>query len=250
MRIAILETGYPPPHLIEEHGSYADMMKRFVGEDGVAYEVFEVQKGELPKTPESFDALLITGSPSGVYDGDAWIIELMDYLRSVKGRTALAGVCFGHQVMAQAFGGEVKKSDKGWGLGLHRYSVQNPEPWMDRVMEITAPVSHQDQVVVRPPNARVVAGSHFTPNAVLAYTDQPAISFQCHPEFTVEYAKALAERRRGQIPDAQVEQAKLSLDQPDDNERIADWVRRFLSERSPRAKAASAQAGAARSAPG
>jgi GMP synthase-like glutamine amidotransferase len=229
VRIGILETGYPPEHLIKEHGTYADMLKRFVGEEGVEYEVFDVQKGEPPANPEAFDALLITGSPSGVYDGDPWIGRLMDYLRETKGKTALAGVCFGHQVMAQAFGGEVRKSDKGWGLGLHRYTVQNPEPWMDRVREIKAPVSHQDQVVVRPPNARVVAGSPFTPNAVLAYTDQRAISFQCHPEFTVEYAKALAERRRGQIPDAQVDQAKESLDGPNDDPKIADWVRRFLS---------------------
>jgi hypothetical protein len=67
---------------------------------------------------------------------------------------------------------------------------------------------------------------------VLAYTDQRAISFQCHPEFTVDYAKALAERRRGQVPDAQIEQAKLSLDQPNDDPKIADWVRRLPQRRA------------------
>ena len=232
MRIGILETGYPPEHLVDEHGGYADMFKRFLGEDGLSYDVFETQKGQYPRRADDFGALLITGSPSGVYDDDPWIPVLIAYLRGIKGRTALAGVCFGHQVMAQAFGGEVRKSDKGWGLGLHRYVVRHPETWMDPVKEVVAPVSHQDQVVVRPPKARVVAGSPFTPNAVLAYTDQPAISFQCHPEFTVDYAKALAERRRGQAPDALIDKAKLSLDGADADPRIADWVRRFLSERA------------------
>jgi GMP synthase-like glutamine amidotransferase len=169
------------------------------------------------------------GSPAGVYDPLPWIPPLMDFLRFARGKTALVGVCFGHQVMAQAFGGEVRKSEKGWGLGLHTYDVHQAEPWMGEVSRIAIPVSHQDQVVQRPPSARVVASSAFTPNAVLAYTDQPAISFQCHPEFTVDYAKALAERRRGQIPDEQVERAKASLDGPNDTDLIAGWLKGFLS---------------------
>ena len=236
MRIGILETGYPPEHLAGEHGSYPDMLRRFVGEAAASYATYDVQKGALPSSPDAYDAVLVTGSPAGVYEPHAWIPPLMDFLRQAKGRTALVGVCFGHQVMAQAFGGEVKKSEKGWGLGLHRYDVVSREPWMDKVEQVAAPVSHQDQVVVRPPSARVVAASAFTPHAILAYGDQPAISFQCHPEFTVEYARALAERRRGQVADAQIEAAKASLDQPADNPQIAEWVRRFLS--SPRRAAA------------
>ena len=237
MRIGILETGYPPAHLVDEHGSYPDMFRRFLGEDAGRYQVFDVQKGEYPAQAESYDALLVTGSPAGVYDPHPWIAELIGYLQAVKGRTALVGVCFGHQVMAQAFGGQVRKSERGWGLGLHTYRVAEPQAWMDPVSEITAPVSHQDQVVERPPAARVVAASDFTPHAVLAYEDQPAISFQCHPEFTRDYAKALAERRRGQAPDAQIEAAKASLDGPNDDPQIADWVRRFLLSARRRAAA-------------
>jgi GMP synthase-like glutamine amidotransferase len=230
MRIGILETGYPPEHLVGEHGSYPDMLRRFVGQASARYEVFDVQQGALPESPERFDALMVTGSPAGVYDPHPWIATLIDYLRQTKGRTALVGVCFGHQVMAQAFGGEVRKSEKGWGLGLHRYDIASREAWMEPATQIAVPVSHQDQVVVAPPAARVVAGSDFTPYGVLAYTDQPAISFQCHPEFTAEYARALAERRRGQVDDALIEQAKASLDHPADNPKVAGWVRRFLSE--------------------
>jgi nitrogen regulatory protein PII len=57
---------------------------------------------------------------------------------------------------------------------------------------------------------------------VLAYADQPAISFQCHPEFTVDYAKALAERRRGQIPDEQVERAIDAIVQSASTGKIGD----------------------------
>ena len=112
----------------------------------------------------------------------------------------MVGVCFGHQAMAEALGGHVEKSDKGWGAGLHYYTITRPEPWLDGAREIAAPASHQDQVVDQPPNTEIVASSDFTPYAALAWTDRPAISFQFHPEFSPEFAKALIAERYDRVP--------------------------------------------------
>lgn len=227
MRIAILETGYPPEHLIAEHGTYPDMLRRWLGAD-FTYEVFDVQQGPPPPDPGRFDAVAVMGSPSGVYDPDPWIARLLDWIADARGRTKLMGVCFGHQAIAQALGGEVRKAEVGWGLGLHAYQLVAREPWMDVGPEVVAiPASHQDQVLVAPPSARVVARSAFTPHAVLAYGDD-ALSFQCHPEFTTAYARALVERRRGQVEDAALDAANASLEAGNDNSRLADWARRFL----------------------
>ena len=138
----------------------------------------------------------------------------------------MVGVCFGHQIMAEALGGRVEKSDKGWGAGLHRYDIVRREAWMDGVEAIAVPASHQDQVVIQPLATDVIAASDFTPLAGLAWTDRPAISFQFHPEFSPALAKALIELRYDVVPDSDT--AIASLDAPNDNARVGGWIRRFL----------------------
>ena len=223
MKLAILETGRPPGKLAEEFGDYPAMFETMLG-PGFEIDVFDVQAGELPD-PDDHDAVLITGSPSGVYDPLPWIPGLLDFIRSAK-NSRMVGICFGHQAMAEALGGRVEKSDKGWGAGLHRYDIVRREPWMDRAGSIADPASHQDQVVVQPPNTDVIVASDFTPFAGLAWTDRPAISFQFHPEFSPAFAKALIEKRYDIVPDPDA--AIASLDAPNDNARVAGWIRRFL----------------------
>jgi GMP synthase-like glutamine amidotransferase len=224
MKLAILETGYPPGNLADEYGDYPAMFRRLLG-PGFEIESFDVQKGRLPEA-QAHGAYLITGSPAGVYDPLPWIAPLMDFIRSAEG-AKMIGVCFGHQVMAEALGGHVEKSNKGWGAGLHRYTVVRPEPWTDTSGTIAIPASHQDQVVVQPPNSEVVAASEFTPFAALAWTDRPAISFQFHPEFSPAFAKALIEKRYDSVPNPDA--AIASLDAPNDNQVVGGWMRNFLN---------------------
>jgi GMP synthase-like glutamine amidotransferase len=224
MKIAILETGRPPGNLSERFGRYPAMFQRLLGDE---FEIkgYDVAAGELPGRQNGHAAVLITGSPAGVYDPLPWIAPLENFIRGSSDRK-MVGICFGHQIMAHALGGEVVKSEKGWGTGLQRYGVVRVEPWMDAVSEITVPASHQDQVVVQPPNTEVVATSDFTPFAALSWADRRAISFQFHPEFRPEFAAALIERRRDVLPDP--DGAIASLDAPNDSARVAGWIRRFL----------------------
>lgn len=226
-RIAILKTGAPPPALAAAHGDYPAMFRTLLGEAATTT-TFDVQAGERPD-PAAFEAAVITGSAAGVYETDAWIGGLMDWIRQAKGRTKLVGVCFGHQAMAQALGGRVEKSDRGWGVGLHRYEVVSAEPWMTpSAASIAIPVSHQDQVVEKPADARVLLRSDFTPFAGLAWGDD-AVSLQCHPEFSPAYAGALTAGRRGRIDDALVDHALESLREPDDRALAGGWIRAFIA---------------------
>jgi len=230
MTIGILVTGEPPKSLEPRFGDYIDMFEGLIGRD-LDYATFDVAGGELPASASVCEGYLVTGSAAGAYDDLAWIPPLEDFLRAAKGKARLVGVCFGHQLMAQAFGGKVVKSPKGWGVGLHRYAIGEGEAWMDAPAPIAVPVSHQDQVVALPPGARAIGGNAFTPMGVIAYGDQPAISMQCHPEFSADFAKALLETRWSAkvLGDEAAREAIASLNAPNDNRRVGGWIRRFLT---------------------
>jgi GMP synthase-like glutamine amidotransferase len=231
MKIGILAAGRPPRSLAPEFGDYPSMFRRLLDGRGYAWRTFDVPAGAYPERPEDCDAYIVTGAAAGVYDGDPWIDELLAFLRAARGRAKLVGVCFGHQAMAQAFGGQVIKSPKGWGVGLHTYGVAAHPGWMDAAPAFSLAASHQDQVVALPPAATVVAGSNFCPNGLISYDDAPVISCQLHPEFDPAYSIALIEGRRGdRIPDEQAAAAIESLARPDDHAKVAGWIARFLED--------------------
>jgi GMP synthase-like glutamine amidotransferase len=227
--VGILETGVPPTDLAARFGRYDAMVRRMLG-DGFACRTYAVRDGELPAAPDAHAAYVITGSSAGVYDDLPWIPPLRDFIRAAHGRARLVGLCFGHQAMADALGGRVEKSEKGWGLGLHRYEVHRSEPWMDGAAAIAVAASHQDQVVDAPPGATVLASSPFTPHAALLYAGGDAVSFQFHPEFERGMAEALVELRRPGLPDpAEADRMLASLGAPSDADRVGGWIQRFIA---------------------
>ena len=223
MTIGILLCGDFSATLQAEFGSYSSMVRKLLGSRSAA--VFDVRKGQLPGLTSACEAYVITGSSAGVYDDLPWIKDLMAFLRNARGRSKLIGICFGHQAMAQAFGGSVLKSPKGWGIGLHRYELPARRRWMDDAAAVAVPASHQDQVVTLPSDGRVIARSDFTPYAGLDYGD--AISFQFHPEFSPAFATALIEASRDRY-EALATSAIQSHLQPDDCARVGRWIGRFL----------------------
>ena len=226
--IGILQTGVVPLHLVERHGPYDGMMRRMLG-NRYSYRTYDVEAGELPVRPEDHAAYIITGSPAGVYDPLPWIEPLKAFIRSAQGRAKLVGICFGHQIMAEALGGRVEKSPKGWGLGLHHYDVKAWAPWMDDRGRVSVAASHQDQVVIAPEGATVLAASAFTPYAILSYAGGDAVSFQFHPEFDRTFAEALVDLKRSSFVDpSDVERTLATLQAPSDAPRVAAWIRRFI----------------------
>jgi GMP synthase-like glutamine amidotransferase len=233
MKLTIVQTGAVPaplqPHFVE----YPRMFERMFDQTGMAfsYEVVDAVSVQALPDPGGLEGIVITGSPAGVYEDHAWLPPLRAFIRAAyAARTPMLGICFGHQIMADALGGDVRKSEKGWGLGRHQYSVrQRPGFMADAPETLIVACSHQDQVLVPPADAEVILGSDFAPNAGLLYRSGRALSFQPHPEFEDDYAQALVQLRRGKADDAVVDAAMASFDLPSDSDRLGSYIARFMT---------------------
>jgi len=233
MKLTIIQAGEVPPPLRADFGSYPPMYMRMFDEAGFgfAYDTVPIHDGAEFPDPEKLEAIVITGSSAGVYEDHAWLSPLRAFIRGAyAANTPMLGICFGHQIMADALGGDVRKSEKGWGLGRHTYNVKDRPAFLATDLPaLSIACSHQDQVIVPPREAEVYLASDFTPNAGLAYRNGRALSMQPHPEFLDDYVLALAELRRGRAPDEVVDKAVASMASPSHSKDMAVWLGNFLS---------------------
>ncbi len=226
MKLTILLAGENPPALQNDFGPYADKFIRMFSEvdSSLSFDQIEVHAGEKIPEPKELEAVIVTGSAAGVYDYLEWMEPLRNFIRKAhNANLPMLGICFGHQVIADALGGEVIKSPKGWGLGRHVYQMQpTPDFFPDGTKKIAIAASHKDQVITPPVGAKVFLSSKFTPNAGLLYANGTTMSMQPHPEFEIEYSRAIFELRRGNpLSETEVDVAVKTLENPIDNELVA-----------------------------
>jgi GMP synthase-like glutamine amidotransferase len=230
-RVTIIETGLVGPQHLERHGTYPQMFERMIRakNPSIEFDVISIPNGQALPDPDKTEAILITGSAAGVYDALDWIAPLEDFVRAAHASNIpMVGVCFGHQLIAQALGGVVRKSEKGWGIGRHVYEVA-PDNGVVQGKRIAIACSHQDQVIAPPADARTILFSDFTPHAGLIYRNGATLSVQPHPEFDLGYAYACCELREGRAPESVVRTAKASLAEPLDSARLGAAIARFLT---------------------
>ena len=232
-RVTIIETGLVSRKNRELHGSYPQMFEQLIGaaDATVTFNTVSIPTGEPLPDVEGLEAILITGSSAGVYDPFDWIAPLEDFVRTAHDRQVpMVGVCFGHQLIAQALGGTVRKSEKGWGLGRHVYDIA-PDNGVIDGRRIALACSHQDQVITPPAGARTILSSDFTPYAGLLYAGDTTLSVQAHPEFSSGFALACCEmvRSKSDAPDSVVTSAQASLAEPLESAQLGGAITRFLT---------------------
>lgn len=238
LKIGILATGITPDELIETHGSYADMFVALFGRAGYDfdYDVYDVRDDVFPESARACDAWIITGSKSNVYEKTPWMARLKDLILEIYnlGRP-IVGICFGHQIVAEAFGADVDKYLEGWGVGLHTYQLEKDIPELSSLGgKFTLNAVHQDQVLTKPKQAEVLAYSAFCPFAALQY-DNRILTLQAHPEFNMAFETELLQaRREDPIPAQTTDVALAGLGEASahtDSLQIAHWMARFLLQK-------------------
>ena len=235
MKIGILATGITPDSLLDQHGSYADMVAQLITDSGFSFEfeTYDVRDDVFPVSVTDCDGWIITGSKFNVYQNLPWMQRLKRLvLDAYEAGRPVVGICFGHQIIAEAFGGKVEKCADGWGIGLQSYQLignsHYPDPETD---QFTINAIHLDQVVEVPENAEVIATSEFCKYAALAYGER-ILTMQSHPEFSLDYEQALLETNKGiSLPVEVAEKGLASVREPGvgtDSLTVARWMAEFL----------------------
>lgn len=229
MQIGILQTGESPDALRADMGDYPDFFERLLDGKGFTFRRYAVLRGELPASVNECDGWLITGSRFGAYEDHAWIPPLEDFIRaSYEAHVPMVGICFGHQIIAQAMGGKVEKYQGGWSVGPTDYTIEGED--------YTLNAWHQDQVVRKPEMAEVISSTDFCANAALLYDDR-IFTVQPHPEFTREFAEGLITHRGpGLVPEPILAEATRKLDRPLSRDKMADRITNFFKTHQKRAE--------------
>lgn len=215
----------------EQFPDYPDMFTEAFGEVSteIEWRVFDITREELPPDPNACDGYLISGSRHGAYDELPWIARLETFIRAVAHNgKPMVGLCFGHQILGQALGGQIEIAPQGWGLGIQEYEVLEDEPWMRPQRDrFVVPVCHQDQITALPPGASRLARSSHCENFIVRFTDR-ILGVQGHPEFSFEFIRMLVDWRKDRLPEATYLAARESLARAHDNRILKQWIITFL----------------------
>ncbi len=232
MRLAILDADILRAALQPQYHSYGRMFEALFERQQLNWEmnIFKVIDGDYPPSLEQYDAYLITGSQYDAFSDEPWIRQLREYVQALfQAGKPMVGVCFGHQLLAHALGGEAGRAGAGWGMGVMTYPLLAKPAFVDEAAPVSLIISHRDQVTRLPPEAERLLSNDFCPNAAF-YIPNRVLAIQGHPEFSVDYAQALFEYRKGELtPDHAAEVVK-SYSLPHQGERVGQWMRRFLEQ--------------------
>ena len=235
MRVALLQCDHVAPKFRDvAGGDYDDIFRNYLAQYApqVVLEPFDVTEESYPDDLDSYDAFLSTGSKFSVYDDEPWVKTLKQFIQELyKTNRTFVGVCFGHQMIAEALGGKVAKSPKGWGIGVHSFEVKQTKTWMHPPLDVfNILMSCQDQVEQLPDNSEVLAGSDFCPIGMYR-VGKHSLGIQGHPEFSVPYAEALMDDRLERIGPGVVTRAKQTLSKTVHQEALTHWILQFIEER-------------------
>ena len=232
MKVGLLECDHVREELLHIAGDYRQMFPALLSKVTPDWEFvfYDVCNGHFPASTDECDVYICSGSKSSVYDQDEWILQLKQFVKDIyKSEKYYIGVCFGHQMLGEALGGKVQKSDFGWCVGVHSFHIVKQENWMQPKQDsLNLLMMCQDQVVKMPPESTLLAESENCPVAMFR-VGKRMLGIQAHPEFTKNYDQALMELRTERSGQTKVDSGIASLELPTHEVTVAKWIRNFAA---------------------
>ena len=229
-RIGLLLVGHIDAGSLHIGGDYPELYADILGHHDIELTTYRCDEGQMPASLSEQEGWLCSPSRLSVYDDIDWLRDVEQLLRDmVATETPYVGICFGHQLMAQALGATVAKADYGWGIGAKHYDIVEQQPWMDSADQIVLAASHQDQVQSLPNGARLLATADYCPIGGMLIGER-AWTLQVHPEFSPALADSLLSTRLALFGEEKANTARTTLSEPLQQDRIAGWISNFFHQ--------------------
>jgi len=236
LKIGLLQCDHMDTELRIKFGDHSDFFRNLFEKYApeVSMDIFDIQKDEYPDEKNNYHGFIGTGSRFSVYDDVPWILRFKDYIKELyHNKIKFIGICFGHQIIAEALGGKCSQSAKGWGIGVKTAEIYKKQPWMSLGMSPELDsyrliLSHRDQVETPPPESEVVGGNDHCPYSMITVGSH-FLGIQGHPEFTVPFLSELMQSRLELMGRHAVEEAEKTLDQKTDEAIVVQWMVNFFN---------------------
>ena len=233
--IAILDTCIDDAPFAQINPNDGEKFKRFLQplRPDWMFDVVLVKEGQFPKKPEDYDGYVVIGSPMSVNGNEAWIAELMEFIRRVeKKKVPTFGACFGHQAIAKALGGKVETAKQGWGLGTANTHFLKQMEWMQPPADdLVMFAAHQEQVTELPVSAEILGGSDHCPIGAYRIGNH-IFATEYHPEMSEKFMRDILDYLEDKLDSQTMVKARLSMAQPAQGKEFGQWITNFFDQRS------------------
>ena len=191
---------------------------------------FYVAEYEFPHSLDDYDAYLLTGSPCSVHDDHDWIRQLSQLVIDTNSlNKRIVASCFGHQLVAKIYGGEVVNNEDGWTIGNYALNITQQYDWMLPLASNTGLYHfNRERVTKLPENALSFANTDSYPHYAYTIGDN-IMTFQGHPEQPRRAMYNFLAATTSELSDEELVKATIFIDNAEpDTDIWAQWMMRFM----------------------